>query len=161
MKFQKAIGLLAALLVLGFLSVALVVHSQHPVNAVMWALSTLSLMAGAVTVTYKYPISGLTAPIASQVYGLGVVTAQVNAADTDTSIVVTHNFGLSAAELADLFPLVLINTTAAGVSPAFTFSKGTNSVTITKASTSGTGGTFDVIILRPHTNQAGGSSGNR
>jgi hypothetical protein len=156
MKFQKAIGLLAALLVLMFLSVALVVHSQHPLSTAMWMFSALSFAAGTAVINYKYPVSASIAPTAQQVYGLGVVTAQVNFGDTDASAVVTHNFGLSANELADLFPAVIVDPTASGTTfPQFTFTKAANTVTINKASTSGTGGLFDVIILRPHTNQGG------
>ena len=47
---KHAIGLLAALLVLGIFSVALVVHSDHPLSALTWALGTLGVIAG-VTVT--------------------------------------------------------------------------------------------------------------
>ena len=153
---KKAIGLLAALLVLGFLSVALVFHFQHPLSTAMWIFSALSFAMGTATINYKYPVSASIAPTAQQVYGLGVVTAQVNFGDTDVSAVVTHNFGLSANELADLFPVVIVDPTASGTTfPQFTFTKATNAVTIAKASTAGTGGLFDVIILRPHTNQGG------
>lgn len=154
---KKAIGLLAALLVLGSLSVALVVHSQHmSLSTTLGLFSALGFAMGTATINYKYPVSASIAPTAQQVYGLGIVTAQVNFGDTDASAVVTHNFGLSANELADLFPAVIVDPTAGGTTfPQFTYTKATNAVTINKASTSGTGGTFDVIILRPHTNQGG------
>jgi hypothetical protein len=162
MKSKKAIGLLAALLVLTFLSVALVVHSQHGLSTALGLFSVLGFAMGTATINYKYPVSASIAPTAQQVYGLGVVTAQVNFGDTDISAVVTHNFGLSANELADLFPIVIIDPTSGGtVFPQFTFTKATNAVTMNKASTSGTGGTFDVTILRPHTNQGGTIGINR
>jgi hypothetical protein len=159
MKFKKTVGLLAALLALALLSVALVISIQHGAvtqKAILWALTSLSVLAGAVTVTYKTPVSGLTAPTAAQVYGLGLISAVLEIGDTDTSAVITHNFGLDANELASRFPIVVMNPTAGGtVFPQFTIAKATNSVTLTKASASGTGGSFDVFILRPHTNQIG------
>lgn len=157
MKKTHCIGLLAALLVLGIFSVALVVSFNHSLapKVIVWSLTALSVVAGA-TVTYKTPVSGATAPTAAQVYGLGVVTAQVNLADADLTVDVTHNFGLDANELASLFPAVIINPTAgATVFPQFTIAKAANKITLNKASVTNTGGTFDVIILRPHTNQIG------
>jgi hypothetical protein len=154
MKTKHLIGFLAALLVLAFFSVALVVHDQTSIRNLAWALGAASFALGTVTVTYQVPVSGTSAPTAAQVYGLGLVTAQVNNADTDASITITHNFGLDAGELAALYPFVIINQDSGGTTlPAYEISKATNSVTITKASTSGTGGTFDVCVWRPPTNQ--------
>lgn len=156
MKKKNLIGFLAALLVLGFFSVALVTHQQHVVSAIAWALGAASFALGTVTVNYTAPATGSSAPTAAQVYGLGLVTAQVNMADTDASATIIHNFGLDANELAFLFPFVILNQDSGGTTnPEYAFSKGTNSVTITKASTSGTGGTFDVCIWRPPSNQYG------
>lgn len=65
------------------------------------------------TINYRYPVAGATPPTFAQSYGRGVVTAQVNFGDTDTSAVVIDNFGLSANELADLFPRVIMDATVA------------------------------------------------
>jgi len=159
MKYKKVIGLLAALLVFAFFSVALVVSIQHGhglAKTIAWGLTTLSFSFGVVVVTYKFPVSGLTAPTDRQVYGLGIVTAQVFMADTDLSAVITHNFGLTAAELADLFPIPIVNATAGATAfDGFTYSATANTLTLTKPSAVGSGGTFNVAILRPHTNQGG------
>lgn len=164
MNYRKCIGLLAALLVLAFFSVALVVSLQHGhvgMKILAWAFTGLSFAFGA-SVTYKYPVSGATAPTAQQVYGLGIMTAQVFIGDTDLTAVVTHNFGLSAQELLDLFPIVQTSATVgATVFPGFTVTKAANTVTFSKASAVGSGGTFDVIIQRPSTQQAGPLSGAR
>jgi len=154
MQTKQLIGFLAALLVLAFFSVALVVH--HDLRSLVWALTAFSVLAGTVTVTYETPIQGTSAPTAAQVYGLGLITAQVNCADTDTVIVITHNFGLTAQELLDLFPFAIVNNVSGATTyPQYTYSNTTNTLTIGKASTSGTGGTFDVLVWRPPTNQIG------
>ena len=154
----KLIGFLAALLVLACFSVALVVHPD--LKMIAYALTVLSFAAGTVTVTYATPVAGTSAPTAAQVYGLGLITAQVNCADTDTVIVITHNFGLNAQELLDLFPFAIVNNIAGATTyPQYTFTTATNTLTIGKASTSGTGGTFDVCVWRPPTNQIGVNRG--
>ena len=154
MKTKHLIGFLAALLVLAFFSVALVVHDQHLIRQVAAFLGFASFLFGTVTVTYQVPVSGTSAPTAQQVYGLGLITAQVNSADADSSIVITHNFGLDAGELAALYPFAIINQVSGGTTlPQYTFSNTANALTIGKASTSGTGGTFNVCVWRPPTNQ--------
>ncbi len=159
MKYKQVIGLLVALLALAFFSVALVVSIQHGhtgMKVLAWTFTALSFAFGIPVVTYKFPVSGLTAPTAPQVYGLGLVTAQLTMGDTDLTVDITHNFGLTAAELADLFPVVIMNPTAlATVFPGFTFVKAANKITLNKPSAVNSGGTFDVVILRPHTNQGG------
>jgi hypothetical protein len=72
--------------------------------------------------------------------------------DTDTTVVVTHNWRLSTAKLAKLFPLVSIYWTLPGTAAAIVSVALTNSlaVTITKVSATGSGGTFTVILQRPH-----------
>src|SRR5882672_34341 len=165
MKCKKVIGLLVALLAFAFFSVALVVSTQHGhalAKTIVWGLTSLSFAFGVVVVTYKYPVSGLTAPTAAQVYGLGVVTATVFMLDTDLTATVTHNFGLSAAELADLFSVPIVNASS-GVSvfPGFTIARTANTVVLTKPSAVGSGGTFEVVILRPSTQLAGPLSGAR
>jgi hypothetical protein len=110
---------------------------------------------GVVTVTYKYPVSGLVAPTAQQVRALSMVTAVLNWGDTDTSATITHNFGLSSAELADLFPAPLVYAIALNGSPSapapFVNLTDGNTITITKSSVTNSGGTFNVVIFRPHT----------
>jgi len=166
MKYKKTIGLLAALLVLAFLSVAIVptiYHGHLTLKAVLWGLSSLAVLFGVTAVNYKYPTN--VAPTAAQVYGLGLVTAQVFMADADTTVDITHSYGLSAQELVDLFPIVVITAppqSGATLFPGFTVQKFTNKITLGKPNVgAGTGGTFDVAIFRPHTNQGGPLVGAR
>lgn len=114
------------------------------------------------TVAYKYPVASATAPTAAQVYGLGRVTATVVFGDADLTAVITHNFGLSAQELLNLFPIVTINSgnVTNTVYPGFFVTRTTNTVTLTKPSAVGSGGTFEVSIDRPST-QVAGNIGNR
>lgn len=114
----------------------------------------------AVTVNYKYPISGTVAPTASTMRQHNIVTAQVNALDTDTVITITHNWGLSSTTdfqgfpegPAGLFPVVVINedvSTTGTVVPLFTINlANTNAVVINKPTTVGTQGTYDVVVIR-------------
>jgi len=58
-------------------------------------------------VTYEHPIAGLVAPTAAQMaVGYDEVVAQVDVELYDTTITVTHNMQISAADLAAGFPEV-------------------------------------------------------
>jgi len=143
------------LLVLMVLAAGLAYFNPSPATiagAVMAAGA--AFVAGTATVTYLYPVAGATAPTAAQIRLLSLVTVQVHFGDTDTSAVLTHNFGESTAENADGFPLIDWWITAPGtVVPLISFAfTDTNTVTITKASTTGTNCTIEVALLRPHTN---------
>ena len=107
-------------------------------------------------VTVTYPLTGgITAPIAAVMFGHSRLKAQVAAsADADTAIVITHNWNLSAAELAALQPdIVLTPLTAAGVLSAPTITtRAANSVTITKSTATGSGAApiqLEVTLNRP------------
>lgn len=109
----------------------------------------------AVTVTYEWPVAGLVAPTALQAEDL--VTANVladNNADADA--VITHNIGLSVAELNAGFPVVILEPLRASAQTSLWYVrlKAANTVTVTKAA--GTGGDaagpqLRVHIRRPHT----------
>ena len=96
-----------------------------------------------------YP-GGTTAPTASQVGSM--VAGTLAFADADTTITITTNFGLTAAQNLQLQPWVTyawnaVNaaTTAA---PALTTSLSTNSITLGKTNLTGSGGTAYVWIQR-------------
>ena len=159
LKRKHAIGLLAALLMLGFIIVALVVHPPS-LRAVLWIGSALSVMAG-LTLTYDYPISvqgTSVGPTAAQINAppLNEVTATVNMADTDTQFTITHNFGNPAYGPTDTskgFPYPIIFYTSAGTGPVvFQAVPSATTVVFTKSSAAGSGGTLQVVILRPSTN---------
>lgn len=153
MKNFRVLFLVAAILLcVG----AIFIHAP----AMKLALMNLAFIAGAVTVTYEYPVSGTTAPTATLMQNHNEVNALVSAADADTVITITHNWGLPSKDPegfpdgpAGLFPIVVINIRSDAtttVEPIFQVSlTNTNAVVINKPTTVGTQGTYIVQILRP------------
>lgn len=108
----------------------------------------------AVTVTYSWPVAGVVAPTALQTEDL-VVADVIADNNADTDAVITHNIGLSAAELVAGFPIVALEPmiAAAQASLWYVSAKAANTVTVTKAA--GVGGDpaaqLRVHVRRPHT----------
>lgn len=111
----------------------------------------------AVTVAYEHPIAGAGPPTALQVADM--VTATVIAsADADTNAVITHNMGLSAADLAAGRPVVILEpgvaeAAAARLSNWAVTAKDANTVTVNKTNAVGSGAAgiqLRVHISRPH-----------
>ena len=111
----------------------------------------------AIVPNYKTPVSGATAPTATapptQYFESSVrfnkVRAELTGDGAATTVVVTHNLGLSPAELAADFPEVNVEPIAAGAPTWYVSARATNTVTL------GFGGTFSgtfgvVSISRPH-----------
>lgn len=105
----------------------------------------------ALTVTYTYGGSGTVPPTIAQALNINMVVATVEGADADTATLVTHNFQVTAAQLANLFPLVTIRQSAAGTAASTVIIALTNSVaiTFTKATGAGNSGTWVLAIWRP------------
>jgi hypothetical protein len=157
---KHAIGLLAALLVIAFFSVALVVHPLS-LKALFTLGTSLSFAFGTVTVSYLNPLSvqgTAVGPTAAQINNppLNAVVAQVNLSDTDTVFTITHNFGNPAYGATDSgrgFPYPIVFYTGAGTGPVvFQALPSSTTVVFTKSSAAGSGGTLEVVILRPSTN---------
>lgn len=113
----------------------------------------------ATVITYSSPDNGVftlgstVAPTATQATKINLLTAVINMLDADTTGTLTHNWNLSTAELAALLPLIGWYMTGPGTAfPILSFAL-TNSIAVTVAKTSlvGTGGTFNVTLLRPNT----------
>lgn len=105
----------------------------------------------AVTVTYEYPVAGITAPTANQVARINqVVASVVKTADGDASAVVTHSLALSAAQLAQGFPEVELEPVLGNfyTTQPFIAAKATNSVTITLGTGGGSGNASAQIRAR-------------
>jgi len=106
---------------------------------------------GAVTISYLYPFTS--APTAAQMQNqpFNTVTATVSAtAAGDTSAVITHNFGLSAAEITQGFPFpLIIGQSDETTSPWYESSENPN-FTVIQKNTLGTGPAVKVAIVRPH-----------
>jgi hypothetical protein len=105
------------------------------------------------TITYLGPGTGTTPPTTAQAANVQSLAVTVNFGDADTTATVTHNFQSSAAALLALRPWVNIYAAAGGTAyPALSWALGANAVVITKGNaTSGSGGTYNVIIQRPWT----------
>lgn len=102
-------------------------------------------------VTYAYPVAGAVAPTAAQMFPLSLLTAQVSVVDTSLTVVVTHNMALTAAQLASLFPLVQVIAQTPGTAiVSFGVTLATNTITLTKLSAAGSGGTYIVSVQRPN-----------
>lgn len=113
------------------------------------------------TVTYCWPggASGqsTTAPTAIQASQVNLQTALVAMGDSETFALFTHNWGLPASFPTFLFPLIHYHQADIGVGPStqlgnLTFNiSNTNVITINKLAAVGSGGTFVVTLMRPHT----------
>lgn len=106
----------------------------------------------AASVVYAYPVTGTVAPTAAQAAACNMITATVLYADADTTATVTHNFSLTAAQLANLWPVVGITQNGGGTpSPLLSVTLAANTIVLAKQSTAaGSGGTVIVNIQRPH-----------
>jgi hypothetical protein len=114
---------------------------------------------GVVTVTYCWPGGATgnttTAPAAAAASAVNTQTVKVAMADSDTSAVIVHNWGLPASFPSFLFPIITYYQDTIGVGPStdlptLTFDlSNTNQVTITKLNAVGSGGTYRVFLSRP------------
>lgn len=99
----------------------------------------------------SYIANGTVAPTATQANFFNTLKCQVVAADADTTATLTHNWNLSAAAQANFEPLINMYLQVAGTAyPIASFSISTNAVTLTKSTAAGGGGTYIVILQRPH-----------
>jgi len=105
---------------------------------------------------YLYPVAGTVPPTSVQSAAVNMINAAVNFADADTTFTVTHNLGMSTADIASGFPTIILDQLTGGVStttgpPIYTVTSTPNTTTITK-STAATlsGGTVLAAIARPH-----------
>ena len=107
------------------------------------------------TLTYTWPVTGTTAPTAAQMAAFNTIVATLNWSDTEVSQAITHNWNLSATELASLFPIVqaiLKSDSTTTVAPVVTVAyTDSSTVTLGKGTVVGTQGTLVVTLIRPHT----------
>lgn len=108
------------------------------------------------TTTYEWPIAGVTAPTATQMFGHNTLVAQVAPALYDTTIVITHNMNISTADLASGFPEIEITPIAAAfaTSTPFISARAANSVTVTISDpVTEAEDTFRITIKRPQSKE--------
>jgi hypothetical protein len=95
-----------------------------------------------------------TGPTTTQAYYLSQLMVQLTAADADTTCTITHNWALTAAEQANLYPQIswiLGGGATTTVVPTIAFTVTTNTITVLKTSVVGSQGTYIVTISRPNT----------
>lgn len=121
--------------------------------------------AGTVVLTYLSPnlspggptiaLGGTVPPTANQAANINTLGVLASTADSDTSIAIVHNWGLSTADLAAGYPIIdaRLDTagTAAPVLTNFYTGSAANTLTVTKASAAGSGGTIVFKLQRPST----------
>lgn len=141
-----AIGVLA-------LACAIVLGAMGTITTSMASvLGTLgTIVVGLNTVAYEWPTTGATAPTAAVMSKHQQMTAIVTGDNSATAFTITHNFGLSTAEITAGFPEVLFEPIlAAGITAApFILSKTANTVVCTCTAFTGAG--LRVRVRRPHT----------
>lgn len=159
-KKAKLSALVVVILALAMFPAAVLI-AHHPAVCLSVGLG----MLGLVTVTYPSfqtgnglgggYLGGTTAPTPAQSYTQQAMAVAVSFADGDTSATITHNFGVSAAQLAALMPYIQwycqqLTTPATGTYAILTFAlTNSNVITVSKTSNVGTGGTYVVIVRRP------------
>lgn len=159
---KNSLGIFVALALVLVAAVAFYgvkVHASP--HEILFAIATLSILGGVPVVTYDYPLASgtTTAPTAAQSGPYTMLTATVFLDTSDTTTTVTHNWGIVQANQASLFPTIILTPqTLGGTGPAVTATipasstTPANSITINKGNTGvGTGCTFTVTLLRPHT----------
>lgn len=104
------------------------------------------------TVAYEYPVVGATPPTAAQIRTHQTLSCVVTGDGAATTVVITHNWGFSTAELAEgicpevsFEPILASGNTAA---PIVT-TKATNTLTLTVTAFTGAG--LRVRLARPWT----------
>jgi len=140
---------LLAVLMLSVVAAGTVAHYHGIHHALGYMVTALTMLAGS-TVIQTYPIAG-TFPTSAQAFYNNTQINRVVMADADTVAVLTHNWMLSTAQLAAFLPIISfyienIGATYPPVSFALTDS---NTVTMNKTATTGSGGTYVVTMARP------------
>lgn len=139
-------ALVVALLAIGY---GVMTHAA-PMQMLGWiGVLASGALFGLNTVAYEYPVTGATAPTALQASVVNSLNAVVTGDNSATTFVVTHNWGLSAADLAAGFPIVNTEAilAAGNTAAVIVTTKATNSVTFTCTAFTGAG--LRVNLQRP------------
>jgi hypothetical protein len=104
------------------------------------------------TIAYEYPTSGATAPTAATMRSHQQMSAAVTGDGSSTSLAITHNWNLSAAQIADQFPWYMVEPISGGNPPGLECNNsptGRAANTITFTLTAPTSAVFRVRLFRP------------
>jgi hypothetical protein len=96
---RRVLGRILMVLVLVSIVASAVAFHQHSRDAALWSLLVTagSMLVGVNTVTYEWPITGVTAPTAKQSFNHQQVSAVITGDGSATTFTVTHNWNLPAA----------------------------------------------------------------
>lgn len=147
---RKVFMFAALLSALVAVAVFAAVNPGHTAQIVSLALTAGSLLVGINTVTYEWPVAGVTAPTASVAKKHSTLVATITGDGAATSFVIVHNWNLNAAALAAGFPTVNADhLLAAGYTAALlTGARAANQVTF--ANTAFTGAGLRITLSRPY-----------
>lgn len=101
------------------------------------------------TLNYTYPVTGATAPTAAEMAGKSAVNVEITTDLYDESIDISHNMGLSAAQLAEGWPDVAFEFTNAAAASSHPRVTAATANAITVAGLSPAAGTVIAKIKRP------------
>lgn len=107
-------------------------------------------------VIYKYPVTGTVPPTILEALGVNTQVIEVGFADADTTASITHNWRMSAADLAFFFPTISMYLELSGtggpiLATVIATLTDSVSVTLTKPGVAaGSAQTLVVVLQRPH-----------
>jgi len=143
---------LLAVMVIGIGAVVGAHYGWHLSNPAMIAMGlAVPVIFGTATVIQTFPLAA-TFPTSAQAVNVNTQISRVVMADTDTLATLTHNWLLTAAQLAQFLPLISWYVENPGVSyPVVSFAlTDSNTVTMAKTVATGSGGTYVVSLFRPY-----------
>jgi Fe-S cluster assembly scaffold protein SufB len=144
---RKVLLGVSAVAVLGIVAACVLGSVQGSLLAMAGSL----ILFGVNSVAYEWPITGATAPTAQQSRNHQQVVAVITGDNAATTFTVTHNWGLTAAELAALFPEVDYEAILAAGNTAAPVVSARNANSVDFTCTAFTGAGLVVRIRRPHT----------
>jgi hypothetical protein len=108
-----------------------------------------------VTLNYTYPVTGATPPTAAQASVVSsVIATLLPTSSTDASQIVTHNFGLPAADITAGWPTTVVSALdlIGAINNWFVISQNPNYTVLGKNASAGTDSVaqVQVTITRPH-----------
>jgi hypothetical protein len=143
----------AALIVaaVGLVAVSAALHAHGQGGASLGSLVTAlgTLIVGVNTVTYEYPVTGVTAPTAKQNSTHQQMSAVITGDGAATTFTITHNWGLTAAQNTNGFPQVEYEQLLAAGYTAAPLITSKNPNTVVFSCTAFTGAGLRVRLIRP------------
>lgn len=149
LKSQNVKFAVIAALLVGFVVCVAAAALGHPLVSL---LGFSGILFGVNTVTYEYPVTGVTAPTAAQIRTHQQLSAVITGDGAATTFTVTHNWGLNATEIANGWPEVEYEyLLAAGYTAAALITSKAGGNAVAFSNTAFTGAGLRVRLKRPWT----------